>query len=63
MRGRAAGVRHELGEERVLVGEEHGGRGELGELALVEDHDLRRVHDGVQPVRDREHGGVGEDLG
>ena len=62
MRGRAAGVRHELREERVLIGEEHGGRVELGELALVEDHDLRRVHDRVQPVRDGQDGGVTEDL-
>eukprot|EP00964_Phaeocystis_antarctica_P062871 scaffold37708_cov56-Phaeocystis_antarctica.AAC.1 len=52
VRGRAARVRHGLGEERLLVGEEDGGRVELRELALVEDHDLRRFHDGVQPVRD-----------
>ena len=45
-------------EDGRLHGHEVGWGVELHQLALVEDHDVVIVHDGVQPVGDGQDGGV-----
>ena len=48
----------EAREERVRVSEQRLRRIVLGELPRLEEHDGRRVHDGVQSVGDRQDGAL-----
>jgi hypothetical protein len=58
--GGAPRVGHQPGEQGGLVGEQLIGRRVLGERPGVKEHDLRGVHDRVQPVRNGKHGRGGE---
>mmetsp|Transcript_23334 Transcript_23334/g.53998 ORF Transcript_23334/g.53998 Transcript_23334/m.53998 type:complete len:747 (-) Transcript_23334:938-3178(-) len=62
VRGGGARLVNKPREVRIWVGEQRFRLVELDELARLEEHDRRRIHDCVQPVRDRQHGTLGEHL-